>query len=162
MRQLPFRVLYYGKDEPLPEQTQLRAGPLSMIFEAGDLRYIRLGSTRFSAVCMSLSVITIGTRYSRNSQTFRSSVTATHSASPTMSRIRWLMSISSGGEQLRGMQMGLSSSRWTGRHGQPSVATVSAFVCCTRWAVQAFLAVLRRWTGRLKRVSILSPLHLSI
>ena len=41
MSQLPLRVLYYGKDEPLPEQTQLRAGPLSMIFEAGDLRYIR-------------------------------------------------------------------------------------------------------------------------
>ena len=39
----PLRVLYYGKDEPLPEQTQLRAGPLSMIFESGDLRYIRFG-----------------------------------------------------------------------------------------------------------------------
>ena len=43
MSQLPLRVLYYGKDEPLPDQTQLRAGPLSMIFEAGDLRYIRFG-----------------------------------------------------------------------------------------------------------------------
>ena len=43
MSQLPPRVLYYGKDEPLPEQTQLRAGPLSMIFESGDLRYIRFG-----------------------------------------------------------------------------------------------------------------------
>ena len=43
MNQLPLRVLYYGKDEPLPEQAQLRAGPLSMIFEAGDLRYIRFG-----------------------------------------------------------------------------------------------------------------------
>ena len=43
MNQLPLRVLHYGKDEPLPEQTQLRAGPLSMIFEAGDLRYIRFG-----------------------------------------------------------------------------------------------------------------------
>ena len=43
MSQLPLRVLYYGKDEPPPEQTQLRAGPLSMIFEGGDLRYIRFG-----------------------------------------------------------------------------------------------------------------------
>ena len=43
MNQLPLRVLYYGKDEPLPEQIQLRAGPLSMIFESGDLRYIRFG-----------------------------------------------------------------------------------------------------------------------
>ncbi|MYE88743.1 hypothetical protein F4X33_07100 [Candidatus Poribacteria bacterium] len=43
MSQLPLRVLYYGKDEPLPEQTQLRAGPLSTVFEAGDLRYIRFG-----------------------------------------------------------------------------------------------------------------------
>ena len=41
MSELPLRVLYYGKDEPLPEQAQLRAGPLSMIFESGDLRYIR-------------------------------------------------------------------------------------------------------------------------
>ena len=41
MNQLPLRVLYYGKDEPLPEQAQLRAGPLSAIFESGDLRYIR-------------------------------------------------------------------------------------------------------------------------
>ena len=43
MNQLPRSVLYYGKDEPLPEQTQLCAGPLSMIFESGDLRYIRFG-----------------------------------------------------------------------------------------------------------------------
>ena len=43
MSQLPLRALHYGKDEPLPEQTQLCAGPLSMIFEAGDLRYIRFG-----------------------------------------------------------------------------------------------------------------------
>ncbi len=43
MNQLPRSVLYYGKDEPLPEGTHLRAGPLSMIFEAGDLRYIRFG-----------------------------------------------------------------------------------------------------------------------
>ena len=41
MSQLPRNVLYYGTDEPLPEQIQLRAGPLSTIFEAGDLRYIR-------------------------------------------------------------------------------------------------------------------------
>jgi hypothetical protein len=40
---LPTRVLYYGKDEPLPERVPLRAGPLSLIYEAGDLRYLRLG-----------------------------------------------------------------------------------------------------------------------
>lgn len=40
---LPKNVLYYGKDEPLPEQQPLRAGPLSLVYEAGDLRYIRLG-----------------------------------------------------------------------------------------------------------------------
>ncbi len=37
-------TLYYGKDEPLPAQQELRAGPLSLIYEAGDLRYIRLGN----------------------------------------------------------------------------------------------------------------------
>jgi hypothetical protein len=40
---LPTRVLYAGKDEPPPERIPLRAGPLSLIYEAGDLRYIRLG-----------------------------------------------------------------------------------------------------------------------
>ncbi len=40
---LPKAVLYYGKDEPLPEQVPLRAGPLTLSYEAGDLRYIKLG-----------------------------------------------------------------------------------------------------------------------
>ncbi len=40
---LPKNVQFYGKDEPLPEQMELRAGPLSLIYEGGDLRYIRLG-----------------------------------------------------------------------------------------------------------------------
>src|SRR5215212_7659991 len=36
-------VLYYGKDEPLPERQELRAGALTLLYEAGDLRYIKLG-----------------------------------------------------------------------------------------------------------------------
>lgn len=40
---LPRRVLYYGRDEALPEQVELRAGPLSLVYEDGDVRYIRLG-----------------------------------------------------------------------------------------------------------------------
>ncbi len=36
-------ILYDGSSEPLPEQVYLRAGPLSVIFENGDLRTIRLG-----------------------------------------------------------------------------------------------------------------------
>jgi len=40
---LPTRVLYYGTDEALPERVKLRAGPLSLVYEKGDLRYIRLG-----------------------------------------------------------------------------------------------------------------------
>ena len=35
--------MYYGKDEPLPEQVELHAGPLTLLFEQGDIRYIRLG-----------------------------------------------------------------------------------------------------------------------
>ncbi len=34
-------VQYYGKDEPLPEQIDLKAGPLNLFYEAGDLRYIK-------------------------------------------------------------------------------------------------------------------------
>jgi len=37
------RVMLYGRDQPLPERVPLSAGPLRMVFEGGDLRYIRLG-----------------------------------------------------------------------------------------------------------------------
>ena len=40
---LPVPVRYYGLNQLLPAQTQLRAGPFSLVYEAGDLRYIRLG-----------------------------------------------------------------------------------------------------------------------
>ncbi|MGD0129053.1 MAG: hypothetical protein ABSF46_27295 [Terriglobia bacterium] len=40
---LPRSVLYYGSDEALPEQITLRAGPLVLVYEQGDLRDIRLG-----------------------------------------------------------------------------------------------------------------------
>ena len=43
MPTLPKRVRYYGRNEPLPKQHQLYAGPLSLIYEGGDLRYIKLG-----------------------------------------------------------------------------------------------------------------------
>lgn len=35
--------IWYGRDCPPPERTALRAGPLRLKFEQGDLRYIRLG-----------------------------------------------------------------------------------------------------------------------
>ncbi len=38
---IPKNVLYYGKDEDLPEQHLLRAGPLTVVYEEGDLRYVR-------------------------------------------------------------------------------------------------------------------------
>ena len=43
MTELPIRVLRYGKDEPLPEQRILRAGPLTVLLDGGDLRYVRVG-----------------------------------------------------------------------------------------------------------------------
>ncbi len=36
-------VIYYGKDTPLPTQVELKAGPLKLIYEQGDLRTIRWG-----------------------------------------------------------------------------------------------------------------------
>jgi hypothetical protein len=42
-REIPPNVLLYGSPEPLPERVPLRAGPLSLIYEAGDLKYIKLG-----------------------------------------------------------------------------------------------------------------------
>ena len=35
-------VLYFGRNAALPAQIKLHAGPLSLVFEAGDLRYIAL------------------------------------------------------------------------------------------------------------------------
>lgn len=35
--------LYYGHAAPLPEIKHLRAGPLTLIYQAGDLRYLKLG-----------------------------------------------------------------------------------------------------------------------
>lgn len=40
---LPRRVWYYGRDEDLPSRTELRAGTLSLLFEGGDLRSLRMG-----------------------------------------------------------------------------------------------------------------------
>ena len=39
---LPKNVIRYGNAEPLPERIPLQAGPLSLVYEAGDLRYLRL------------------------------------------------------------------------------------------------------------------------
>lgn len=36
-------VCYYGSSEPLPARRELRAGPLTAVYEAGDLRYVRYG-----------------------------------------------------------------------------------------------------------------------
>ncbi len=36
-------VLHYGKEEPLPERISLQAGPLSLVYENGDIRYVKLG-----------------------------------------------------------------------------------------------------------------------
>lgn len=36
-------LCYYGSPEPLPARHLLRAGSLTVVYEAGDLRYVRLG-----------------------------------------------------------------------------------------------------------------------
>jgi hypothetical protein len=43
MPPLPRNVILYGSDAELPRPVALRAGLLSLLFEAGDLRYVRLG-----------------------------------------------------------------------------------------------------------------------
>lgn len=37
-------IIHFGREAALPAQIKLRAGPLSLVFEAGDLRYIALGN----------------------------------------------------------------------------------------------------------------------
>ncbi len=40
---LPLNTIRWGTPAPQPERRALRAGPLTLFFESGDLRYIRLG-----------------------------------------------------------------------------------------------------------------------
>ncbi len=40
---LATRVLYYGKEEALPRRIPLRAGPLTLFYEEGDLRTVKWG-----------------------------------------------------------------------------------------------------------------------
>ena len=44
MSTLPVQVIRHGTDAPPPESQILRAGPLSVLLEGGDLRYVRLGA----------------------------------------------------------------------------------------------------------------------
>ncbi len=39
---LSTNVLYYGDENPLPERTPLRAGPLELVWEEGDLRTVKI------------------------------------------------------------------------------------------------------------------------
>ncbi len=39
----PVPLCWYGTPDPPPERRRLRAGPLTVEYEAGDLRYVRLG-----------------------------------------------------------------------------------------------------------------------
>ena len=41
---IPATVLRYGSSAPLPTPHVLRAGPLTVVYAAGDLRYLRLGT----------------------------------------------------------------------------------------------------------------------
>ena len=164
MNQLPLKVLYYGKDEPLPEGTQLRAGPLSMIFESGDLRYIRFGDHEilrrvyvavrdhnWDTILPQLSNVQI----EREDDAFRITYDVENK--------QWRRSISSGRGQSQGTQMGPSPSRWTGRHDQPSVATESASVCCTRWAVQGVPCRIEKVDGAVEESAYpisIAPQHL--
>lgn len=43
MTELTPRILCYGTDTPLPDTRTLQAGPLSVVYDNGDLRYVRLG-----------------------------------------------------------------------------------------------------------------------
>ena len=40
---------YYGSNRELPQKTYLRAGPLSLVYENGDLRYVKVGDTEVVA-----------------------------------------------------------------------------------------------------------------
>ena len=43
-KSLAQNVIFYGNPNPLPERVPLRAGPVTLFYEAGDLRYLRLGN----------------------------------------------------------------------------------------------------------------------
>jgi D-apionolactonase len=43
LNSLPLNTLYYGRPADLPDRSPLRAGPVSLTFENGAIRYVRLG-----------------------------------------------------------------------------------------------------------------------
>ena len=43
MKVLTKNIIYHGRDEALPQRVPLQAGPVSLFYESGDLRYLRLG-----------------------------------------------------------------------------------------------------------------------
>jgi len=45
-------ILYYGKDEPLAENIEIKAGPLNLTYEAGDLRYIKFNEIEKIEACI--------------------------------------------------------------------------------------------------------------
>jgi hypothetical protein len=82
---LPKNVLYYGKDEPLPERVELRAGPLQLFSTKRAIcAPSNWASTRSYAGYTLPSAIATGARYCQYSPMFRWTSAMTHSVSATM------------------------------------------------------------------------------
>jgi hypothetical protein len=48
---MPMRIMRYGVDAALPERRELRAGPISVVLEEGDLRYVAVAGVRWCGGC---------------------------------------------------------------------------------------------------------------
>lgn len=119
--------LLTGRNEPPPQQRPLRAGPLTMVFESGDLRYLKLGGREvIRRIYAAVRDQNWGTVLSEISDL---KLQTSRSASLTRARIVRTTSISSGRRKSparRTAQFVLIS---TARQSQPSCATVSVSVC---------------------------------
>src|SRR4051794_871857 len=123
---LPLNVLRWGRTEDQPESLSLRAGPLSLRYEEGGLRYIRLGDREvLRRVYVAVRDRNWGTIL-RPSRTSRWSAATTTFGSASWRSTARGQSTSPGAARSAATRPGRSTSSWTVRRAQPSCATASA------------------------------------
>ena len=62
-RALTAYELWYGRNEPPPQRTALRAGPLTAFLEGADLRDLRFGGVELCAGCILPCAMRTGTPF---------------------------------------------------------------------------------------------------
>lgn len=96
-------ILYYGSDNALPERVRLHAGPLTLEYENGDLRYIRLGEQEIiRRIYVAIRDPDWGTALPQQSPVKIEADNNSFHITYDVDTTSWVTSISFGGEKSRG------------------------------------------------------------